>query len=282
MDSNFVLKRLSQAGKKMGLSRDVLLASETALNSHEQIEMIKSLLRKRCSLEENASALSQKDQEKLASLGTRPLNIVKFLRSFEGWKSLVALWNTLKEKNLVSGEHLPNVPMREQAAIVRKRMKEHQNEIVLVKTLDLKSKNITRLPPEMALFTSLEDLKLDHNPLYRISAKLLRAWVNLKSFSMAHASIQKLPEGFGDKWLLLESLTLPGNNLKKLPDHFTLRWPRLKYIKLENNNLEILPENFGNGWTDLERVTIQNNNYKTLPPSVLELRGRLQIFKHDA
>ncbi|CRX38476.1 F-box/LRR-repeat protein [Estrella lausannensis] len=286
-DSYFSLEKIRRSSKKWGIDRDVaaadaLMAKETDANAARRIEIIKRSVMSRCSVEEGTHSLSPMDQKMLVSAASRPLKVLQFWSCFEGWKSLVALWNILLESNLVSDQQLPDVPLREQALLVREGMKKHQNELSKVKSLDLRDKNISKLPPEMALFTSLEDLKLDHNPLHRISAKLLRVWDKIKSFSMANTSLERLPEGFGDNWQQLESLTLSGNDIKTLPAHFSTRWPRLKNIRLENNNIESLSEDFGKFWNSLERATLQNNSYKIVPSSMLELGRRLKVFRYDA
>lgn len=98
---------------------------------------------------------------------------------------------------------------------IAKLMKKYQKELDAIKGLHLAYNNLLYLPPEIGLFTNLENLNLTGNQLRKLPREIGQL-THLKELWLDNNQLCELPEEIG-QLTALEKLCLIGNPLDSLP-----------------------------------------------------------------
>ncbi len=161
----------------------------------------------------------------------------------------------------------------QKAEKVRARFEEHQADLQVFGSLDLRFCNLTLLPPEIGQLRALTYLALDNNRLTSLPKEIgqLKALTHL---FLDNNHLRSLPKEIGQ----LKALTqfwLENNRLTSLPREIgqlrALFWLRLRY-----NHLTSLPKEIGQLGA-LTRLWLEYNRLDSLPPEIGQL-GALTSF----
>jgi Leucine-rich repeat (LRR) protein len=136
--------------------------------------------------------------------------------------------------------------------------------------LYLISKQLSTIPSEIGVLTSLVDLWLYGNSLTTLPPQIENL-DNLMLLNLPENTLSHLPLEIGNL-PNLSVLELNNNNLTELPSEIgTLN--NLVVLKLNNNNLTNLPSSIG-GLYSLRHLNLCENNLTSLPDSIVNLTPR--------
>lgn len=257
--TDFVLKMIYN---QKGLAYFLFMAKSFTSQPKEQVERIKGMLERKHLVSES---------EKKWVSGASPLKAIQFYAQLENTNNLLKLCKAIK----ADVDFSASVP-HERTAKMRSWLLENRD----IKELTLSDNDLTEIPEEVNLLTSLETLSIRSTRLIRIPENFGKTLTHLKSLTISRTQVTELPHDFGLEWKELESLDLGLNKLSKLPDTFCTSWPSLKYLHLNNNKLESVPEKFGEPWTKLWSVYIGGNNLSTMPNHFLEKALKIRTFNY--
>jgi Leucine-rich repeat (LRR) protein len=170
------------------------------------------------------------------------------------------------------------------------------------KSLELAWKEMTFLPPQIPLLTSLTNLHFIGNKFQDAGQIELGSLTQLTSMSMISCKIAEMGEHTG-RLTALKELVLQDNILQYLPDSIC-KLRSLTYLNVNNNHLEYLPEHIGKlttlielhmsanqltylpdsigGLTNLTTMVAGQNLLQTLPETMHELKAcRRLIFNQN-
>lgn len=140
--------------------------------------------------------------------------------------------------------------------------------------LDLTSKDLTEIPPEVCQLTWLETLNLWNNHITKIPESISRLsnlyWLNLSGNQIAEvpASINHLSN--------LSHLDLSGNQLTEFPESIT-RLPNLVKLNLSGNQLTTIPESISH-LRNLSELRLSGNQLAYIPESITHLDNILGLY----
>ena len=142
-----------------------------------------------------------------------------------------------------------------------------------IRRLDLRGKQLTKLPSSIGNLTGLTELYLSDNKLTSLPSSIGNL-SRLKTLLLENNKLKALPPSIGNL-RQLTGLYLINNQLTKLPSSIgNLR--QLTTLYLKNNQLTELPSSIGN-LTKLELLFLENNKLKVLPPSLEKLTELLHL-----
>jgi internalin A len=133
--------------------------------------------------------------------------------------------------------------------------------------LNLSSKKLTSVPPEIAKLTSLTELNLGNNQLTSVPPEIAQL-TSLTQLTLSGNQLTSLPPEMA-KLTRLTYLDLWGNQLTSLPLEIT-KLTRLTYLDLSNNQLTRMPLEITK-LTSLTRLTLRNNQLTSVPPEIAKL-----------
>jgi|Transcript_15333 hypothetical protein len=158
--------------------------------------------------------------------------------------------------------------------------------------LDLRSNDLTDLPPELATLRHLRNVKLTYNKFETIPVVLTKL-KRLTSLNMGGCLLRDVGALVGDLGKKVTDLDLSGNRIQSVHANIAL-CSQITYLNLENNSIAFLPETMGTmtalqvldlsnnalgslpdsfgGLTGLRRIEVNNNALTDLPPSMGHLR----------
>jgi len=131
-------------------------------------------------------------------------------------------------------------------------------------TLDLSSKKLAQLPPEIGCLKNLTALGLSYNQLTQLPTEI-RELKNLEALFLSNNQLTQLPTEIGDL-KNLEKLDLSNNNLTQLPREIA-KLKNLKELYISGNQLTQLPQEIEE-LTNLNNLDF-NNNPLTVPPEII-------------
>ncbi len=134
----------------------------------------------------------------------------------------------------------------------------------LITGLFLDSKNISELPPEIILLSSLELLKLDDNPITELPVEIGQLTA-LTEISLKETQLNAIPAEIG---LLtnLNVLLIKGNPITTLPPQIGLL-KNLSRLDLVNNEITSLPPEMG-FLSNLNFLIVEESNLAEIPTSL--------------
>jgi hypothetical protein len=135
------------------------------------------------------------------------------------------------------------------------------------KSLDLRGKQLSALPPEIGQLTALESLDLGKNQLTALPPEIGRL-AALHSLDVSENRLKTLPPELG-QLTALRDLSLRGNRLGRLPS-VICQLTALQILDLSANRLDVLPPEIGQ-LTALQRLNLAANQLKMLPPEIVRL-----------
>ncbi|TKJ40235.1 GTPase [candidate division LCP-89 bacterium B3_LCP] len=142
-----------------------------------------------------------------------------------------------------------------------------------VTTLDLSSKKITELPPEIGNLTNLTYLYLANNQLTSLPPEIGNL-TNLTNLYLDYNQLTSLPSEFGNLTNII-NLSLSDNQLNSLPPEIG-NLTSFEFLYLNRNQLTTLPSELGN-LTDLGALDLANNQLTSLPPEIGNLTNLFRL-----
>jgi internalin A len=137
------------------------------------------------------------------------------------------------------------------------------------RTLDLSSRGLDQLPPEIGELKKLQWLNLNGNRLTDLPEEVTKL-ANLEGLGLEGNQLSTLPTGLG-KLVNLRELRLEGNRLSILPPEIA-RLTKLQALILDGNRLTCLPPQFRR-LTNLRELALNGNRLGGLPSEVTALTG---------
>lgn len=137
-----------------------------------------------------------------------------------------------------------------------------------LKTLSLKSNQITKIPPAIKNLTNLEELDFSFNVVNALPEEM-ESLVNLSFLGMIYNQISELPQ-WTKKLTHLTRLNIGRNQIKELPSWISDRKNWIE-LGLSGFNFGELPEWIRHN-NDLLRLELSANNLDRLPPWIKELK----------
>jgi internalin A len=139
-------------------------------------------------------------------------------------------------------------------------------------SLDLSFNNLTTLPESISQLTNLTSLNISFNNLTTLPESISQS-TNLTSLDLSFNNLTMLPESINQLCNLL-SLSLSGSKLKTLPESIG-KLINLTSLDLSNNQLTILPESIGQ-LIKLQTLRLDRNTLSNIPIEVIQ-RGGLAV-----
>ncbi|MEZ4362705.1 MAG: leucine-rich repeat domain-containing protein [Kofleriaceae bacterium] len=180
-------------------------------------------------------------------------------------------------KLAIAGKPVLRAELTSVRAAFRKLVAKKLAEPDKVKSLALRSKDLSTLPEELFVFRKLEKLELTHNNL-RLLPEQLGHLTELRELHLRGNGLQTLPESVG-ALTKLRVLNLEANCIWRLPDSLA-QCTELRVVNLTNNPYSYVRSSFG-GWDKvqlmwdfpevltrlpkLEQVTFSGTFLSTLP-----------------
>ncbi len=125
----------------------------------------------------------------------------------------------------------------------------------------------SEIPPEIGLFTQLEEIDLRSNKISVLPPEVCQL-TKLKKLDLSYNQISSLPSEIG-KLTQLQDIVLSNNKLDSLPSQIG-EMVNLQWISLHNNNLTCLPTEFGK-LVLLKVLNLNDNKISSLPPEISQL-----------
>lgn len=169
-----------------------------------------------------------------------------------------------------------------------------------LRSLDLSSNSLSRLPSFLGEFRCLEELSIGHNQLNVIPDWLgqltslkrltlarnkvtelplsLQELTDLRSLELAYNPIANVPVWIG-QFRQLENLDLTGLKLGHIPEWLP-RLDKLRELGLGFNMLEVLPPQFA-ALKSLEHLDLWGNKFSVLPEALRSLSQVAVLYLHD-
>lgn len=150
-------------------------------------------------------------------------------------------------------------------------------ELTKLEILDLSGNQLTKLPIEVILLKNLEILRigrLDNGNLLSELPKEIGQLTKLRTLDIRHNVLRYLPESIG-QLSNLRALFLGSNRLTELPQGIG-QLTNLKTLYLPFNQLRDLPRQINN-LTNLEKLYLQGNNLTKLPQEIGQLRNLIEL-----
>jgi len=147
-----------------------------------------------------------------------------------------------------------------------------------IKKLNLYGCAFTKIPPQLAYFTNLEELDLNGNDLSNCSFKLLSTLKNLKSLNLQDCKLSKFPDPIL-KLSKLETLNLWENKLIHIPDGL-YDMLSLKDLTIGNNDLNNLSPKISN-LKNLESFETSSTQIMIYPDEMIKLKKLVEIYPSD-
>ncbi len=135
-------------------------------------------------------------------------------------------------------------------------------------TLDLSSKQLTALPPEIGQLVNLQSLNLDGNKLSSLPSEIIQL-VNLRSLELWNNQLSSLPSEIG-QLVNLQMLYLSSNQLSSLPSEI-VQLVNLQTLDLSSNQLSNLPSEIGQ-LVNLRSLYLNFNQLSNLPSEIRQLK----------
>lgn len=154
----------------------------------------------------------------------------------------------LARRWLDSGRRISRPEFTSIRARLRKRLGAKLAQPDTVKSLTLRSKDLTSLPEEIFAFRNLRKLDLSHNRL-RALPERIGELAELRELHLNGNGLQTLPDSIGDL-TELRHLDLSANCMVGLPDSLA-RCTRLRAVDLTNNPYSYVRSSFGS-WQQVE------------------------------
>jgi len=130
--------------------------------------------------------------------------------------------------------------------------------------LDLSSKGLTEIPPELGMLTNLQVLWLDRNQLSELPAEI-GMLTNLQHLVLSTNNLAYIPAEIG-MLTNLQQLDLSTNNLAYIPAELGML-TNLQELWLGGNHLtQIPPELFT--LTNLQSLNLDNNQFEEIPTEI--------------
>ena len=142
--------------------------------------------------------------------------------------------------------------------------------------LDLRSRGLTKLPPEIGQLTNVKWLGLSHNQLTILPPEIGQM-TSLTWLDLTGNQLTALPSEIG-KLVGLGTLDLSGNQLTSVPPEIG-QLVSLRQLDLRFNRLTTLPHEIGS-LISLEILYLSDNQIATLPPVISRLT-RLEVLDLD-
>lgn len=149
-------------------------------------------------------------------------------------------------------------------------------ESLRIKTLAMEHTLLKYLPPEIGMFKSLEEIKINFTGLEKLPPEIGQL-TSLKKLDLSNNGLKKLPSEIGHL-TSLEQLGLSYNSLEKLPSEIGLL-ESLKVLRLTKNNLEKgLPREIGY-LTQLDHLVVPQKLFNSLPSEVQAMGSDLKLSR---
>jgi GTPase SAR1 family protein len=145
------------------------------------------------------------------------------------------------------------------------------------KELDLSSKGLTSLPPEIGNLTNLTELDLANNQLTVLPPEIGNL-TNLTLLHLYNNQLTVLPPEIG-KLTKLTGLYLGGNQFTVLPPEIG-NLTNLTELRLYNNQFTALPPEIGK-LTNLTELDLADNQFTVLPPEIGNLTKLTVLYLGD-
>jgi Leucine-rich repeat (LRR) protein len=125
------------------------------------------------------------------------------------------------------------------------------------KTLDLSSRGIITLPPEISLLSNLTRLYLDHNQLEALPPEF-SALISLEELDLSHNQLKAFPREIFNL-TNLKKLRLSYNNISKFSSGIK-KLTKLRVLNLFQNELTYIPQELRE-MTHIQELYIGNNGF---------------------
>ncbi|MBW4521928.1 MAG: leucine-rich repeat domain-containing protein [Scytolyngbya sp. HA4215-MV1] len=145
------------------------------------------------------------------------------------------------------------------------------------KELNLRSNQLSQLPPEIGQLASLQSLYLRSNQLSRLPPEIGQL-ANLQSLSLISNQLSQLPPEIG-QLANLQSLDLSDNPLSSLPPEI-VQLANLQSLSLRSNQLSRLPPEIGQ-LVNLQSLDLRYNQLSRLPPEIIQLANLQSLYLSD-
>ncbi|MEH2308289.1 COR domain-containing protein, partial [Nostoc sp.] len=137
-------------------------------------------------------------------------------------------------------------------------------QLTNLQSLNLKSNQLSSLPPEIVQLTNLQSLYLNNNQLSSLPPEIGQL-TNLQSLYLNNNQLSSLPPEIG-QLTNLQSLYLESNQLSSLPPEFG-QLTNLQTLNLESNQLSSLPPEIRQ-LSNLKKLDLRRNPVP-IPPEIL-------------
>ena len=151
--------------------------------------------------------------------------------------------------------------------VIYKAIREDRN------SLDLSSRQLSALPPEIGQLTHLQTLDLRYNQLNALPPEIGQL-TRLQTLDLRCNQLKELPPEIG-QLTHLQTLDLSSNHLSALPSEIG-QLIHLQTLNLSSNQLSALPSEIGQ-LTHLQTLDLSSNHLSALPPGIGPLT-RLQTL----
>jgi hypothetical protein len=138
-----------------------------------------------------------------------------------------------------------------------------------ISKLDLRNKQLTRIPPVVFKLRNLKKLDLRNNNLKSIPVEISKL-SRLEVLDVSYNDIQYLYAGFF-KLKNLKILIISNNKLKSIPRQIG-NLSKLQILIVSRNNLVTLPEELEK-LTQLQELNIAKNKFESFPQVILKLQS---------
>uniref|UniRef100_A0A6C0EDQ2 Leucine-rich repeat protein n=1 Tax=viral metagenome TaxID=1070528 RepID=A0A6C0EDQ2_9ZZZZ len=146
--------------------------------------------------------------------------------------------------------------------------------------LNLHNKGLTKVPPELKLFTNLETLDLSHNEFTELPKEAFSTLEKLTTLDMYCCKLRTIHEDAFLNLKNLKYLTLNYNEIETLHENTFVPLSHLLSLQLAGNSYTTLPENIFSPLANLERLYLYRSNLTTLPLSVTNCT-KLKTINYD-
>ncbi len=205
----------------------------------------------------------QKESVNIQNLSAAHLQeIVKWMEEQEA-KSLNVFASKIPEMQsaLTSMQDLPEL---EKAQAIRTWMKENQDILENITTLDVDHCDLATIPKEIKYFTQLQTLNLSNNQIKVIPSEI-EALTQLQVLDLSKNQITAIPSEIGSL-AELQTLFLVNNQITAIPNEIG-NLTHLGEIYLSHNDITVIPSAIGS-LAELRTLVLSNNHIKTIPSEI--------------